>query len=103
MTRMRMRKFAAERGDRGGRLGGMDAVISAQGLVKRYRGKPAVDGIDLDVAAGSRVGLLGPNGAGKTTTLLMLLGAVRPDAGSIEVAGFRLPQQRSQAMEHVGF
>ncbi|MGH9185095.1 MAG: ATP-binding cassette domain-containing protein [Acidimicrobiales bacterium] len=44
-----------------------------------------------------------PNGAGKTTTLLMLLGAVTPDAGSIEIEGHRLPGGRSRAMEHVGF
>jgi ABC-2 type transport system ATP-binding protein len=47
--------------------------------------------------------LLGPNGAGKTTTLLMLLGAVLPDSGSIEIAGHRLPRHRSKAMQHVGF
>ena len=81
----------------------METVLSAQGLVKVYRGRRAVDGIDLHIGAGGRVGLLGPNGAGKTTTLLMLLGAVRPDAGTIEVAGFPLPQQRSAAMEQVGF
>jgi ABC-2 type transport system ATP-binding protein len=52
-------------------------VLDARGLVKRYGSVHAVQGIDVTVAPGERVGLLGPNGAGKTTTLLMLLG-VRP-------------------------
>jgi len=78
-------------------------VLRVRALAKRFRDRIAVDGVDLDVAAGERVALLGPNGAGKTTTLLMVLGAVLPDAGTVEVAGHRLPGARSEAMEHVGF
>ncbi len=82
-------------------------VVRARGLVKQFgragRVQRAVDGIDLVLAPGERVGLLGPNGAGKTTTLLMLLGVVTPDAGSIEVLGLRLPRKRSAAMQRVGF
>ena len=59
--------------------------------------------LDLDVPIGERVALLGPNGAGKTTTLLMLLGAITPDAGTIEVLGHHLPAERSEAMAGVGF
>ena len=81
----------------------VDVVLSAHGLVKAFRGSRAVDRVDLDVRAGERVALLGPNGAGKTTTLLMLLGAITPDAGSVEILGHRLPGGRSRAMEHVGF
>jgi ABC-2 type transport system ATP-binding protein len=77
--------------------------VDARGLVKVFKGAVAVDHLDLAVAAGSRVGLLGPNGAGKTTTLLMLLGVIAPDAGTIEVAGQQLPHGRSRAMERVGF
>ncbi len=55
------------------------------------------------MAQGERVGLLGPNGAGKTTTLLMCLGAVTPDGGTVEVLGHRLPAQRSRAMTEVVF
>jgi ABC-2 type transport system ATP-binding protein len=80
-----------------------DAVLRAERLVKTYKGLKAVAGIDVVVGDGERVGLLGPNGAGKTTTLLMLLGAVLPDEGTIEIAGFRLPRKRSKAMERVGF
>jgi ABC-2 type transport system ATP-binding protein len=82
---------------------GGEVVLEARGLVKRFRSTRAVDGIDLVVRAGERVGLLGPNGAGKTTTLLMLLGAVSTDGGSVEILGHRLPKQRSKAMESVGF
>ncbi len=49
--------------------------------------RPAVDGLDLAVRAGEFYALLGPNGAGKTTTLRMIAGLMRPDAGSIHVAG----------------
>ena len=81
----------------------MSLVVDARGLVKAFKGEVAVDHLDLAVAAGSRIGLLGPNGAGKTTTLLMLLGAITPDAGTIEIAGHTLPHGRSRAMERVGF
>ena len=78
-------------------------MLEADSLVKMYGDTRAVDGISLTVGPGERVGLLGPNGAGKTTTLLMLLGAVLPDEGTVTIAGHRLPRQSSQAMRHVGF
>ena len=78
-------------------------MLEARGLRKAYRRTTAVDGIDLMVAPGERVALLGPNGAGKTTTLLMLLGAILPDEGTVEVLGHPLPKERSEAMEGVGF
>jgi len=81
----------------------MDEVLVARELRKRFDAVQAVDGIDLTVRAGERVGLLGPNGAGKTTTLLMVLGAISPDSGTIDLAGHRLPRQRSAAMQGVGF
>ena len=71
--------------------------------MKRYKRTTAVAGVDLTVGAGERVALLGPNGAGKTTTLMMLLGVVTPDAGSVEIAGHLLPKERSRALTHVGF
>ncbi len=73
-------------------------VVVARSLTKRFREKTAVDGLDLTLVAGERVLLLGPNGAGKTTTLLMLLGAVTPDAGTIDLVGHRLPKGRTGAL-----
>ncbi len=81
----------------------MEAVVQASGLVKRFRGEPAVLGVDLEVRAGEHVALLGPNGAGKTTTLLMLLGAVTPVEGTVDLVGQRLPRGRRRALAQVGF
>ncbi len=80
-----------------------ELVVCARALVKQFGAKSAVNGLDLEVATGERVGLLGPNGAGKTTTLLMLLGVITPDSGVIELVGHRLPRQRSRALGQVGF
>ena len=57
--------------------------LEARRLVKRYGGKPVVDGVNLRASRGEIVGLLGPNGAGKTTTFYMIVGLVRPDEGEI--------------------
>ena len=78
-------------------------MLDARGLEKAFDEVRAVNGVDLTIRAGERVGLLGPNGAGKTTTLLMLLGAISPDAGSISLVGHHLPKGRSAAMGEVGF
>jgi ABC-2 type transport system ATP-binding protein len=65
------------------------AVISTSQLTKRYGSRiVAVDALDLEVRQGEVFGFLGPNGAGKTTTLRMLLGLIRPTAGSARVAGY---------------
>jgi ABC-2 type transport system ATP-binding protein len=63
--------------------------LLVRGLRVVYGPRPAVDGLDLTVEAGSVVGLVGPNGCGKTTTLRAVLGLVRPDAGTIDVQGVR--------------
>jgi ABC-2 type transport system ATP-binding protein len=60
--------------------------LELRGLRKSFD-RPAVDGLDLAVRAGEFYTLLGPNGAGKTTTLRMVVGLLRPDAGSIGVLG----------------
>jgi len=80
-----------------------DVILRAEGLVKDYSRTRAVDDVGIEVRAGERVALLGPNGAGKTTTLLMLLGVILPDAGTVEICGHRLDRHRSAAAEHVGF
>jgi ABC-2 type transport system ATP-binding protein len=68
--------------------GGTDgAVIQTHGLVKRFNGTVAVDGIDLAVPAGGVYGFLGPNGAGKTTTIRVLTGLLWPTRGTARVLG----------------
>lgn len=62
-------------------------AVEARGLVKVFGDNRAVDGIDLNVRAGSIYGVLGPNGAGKTTTIRMLATLLRPDAGSARIFG----------------
>ncbi|WP_328802508.1 ATP-binding cassette domain-containing protein [Paenibacillus sp. LX16] len=62
-------------------------AIEARGLVKAFGDKQAVDGVDLNVRAGTIYGVLGPNGAGKTTTIRMLSTLLRPDRGSARIFG----------------
>ena len=62
------------------------AALALRGLTKRYD-RPAVDALDLTVYGGEFYSLLGPNGAGKTTTLRMVVGLLKPDAGTIVVEG----------------
>ena len=62
-------------------------VVTTQGLTKRYGDRLAVDRVSMTVRRGEVYGFLGPNGAGKTTTLRMVLGLVRPTAGSVRILG----------------
>ncbi len=74
--------------------------IEVRGLVKRYGEIVAVDDVDLTVNPGDIFGYLGPNGAGKTTSLRMMLGLIRPTAGSVRIFG-RDPQISVTALEGV--
>jgi ABC-2 type transport system ATP-binding protein len=76
------------------------APIEVQSLVKRYGELVAVDNVDLTVEPGDVFGYLGPNGAGKTTSLRMMLGLIRPTAGSVRLFG-RDPQESVTALEGV--
>ena len=68
----------------------MTSAITATGLRKAYGKQTVLDGIDLDVAAGTVFALLGPNGAGKTTTVHILSTLIAPDGGTVTVAGHDL-------------
>jgi len=63
------------------------SVLSADNLVKVYRGRRVVNDVSVRVAQGEIVGLLGPNGAGKTTTFYMLVGLIAPQTGAIKLDG----------------
>ena len=64
-----------------------DPAILVRGLVKRYDGRAVVDGIDLEVQAGSIQGDVGPSGAGKTRAVEVLKGYRRPGEGEVRVLG----------------
>ena len=66
---------------------GMEAAISAEGLVKHFGDVHALDGVSFEVPMGKVLGLLGPNGAGKTTCVRVLTTLLRPDAGVARVLG----------------
>lgn len=76
-------------------------AIEALGLVKRFEGFTAVDGVDLAVPEGAIYGILGPNGAGKTTTLRMLLGIIDPDSGVRRVLGHERPHDVAHAIGYL--
>jgi len=65
----------------------MTTVISVSNLVKTFGQTRALDGLDLNVAAGEVHGFLGPNGAGKSTTIRVLLGLLRADSGATTLLG----------------
>lgn len=77
-------------------------ALSIRGLAKRFGTKIAVDGISLDVPAGSFFGIVGPNGAGKTTTLSMATGLLRPDFGTAVVHGVDVWAQPLEAKKLMG-
>ena len=65
----------------------MEVAIEARGLSRSFGTVRAVDGLDLTVPAGSTYGFLGPNGSGKTTTIRLILGLIRPAAGTVRLLG----------------
>jgi lipooligosaccharide transport system ATP-binding protein len=77
-------------------------ALQVRGAVKRYGDITAVAGVDLDIPYGTCLGLLGPNGAGKSTTMRLLTGQSRTDEGTIEVLGYRIPEQSKQARALMG-
>jgi lipooligosaccharide transport system ATP-binding protein len=79
-----------------------EIAIRMRGVTKRFGPITAVDGLDLDVPAGTCVGLLGPNGAGKSTTMKMLTAQAIADEGELEVLGYSLPRESKQARAECG-
>ena len=84
-------------------------VIRAEGLTRAFGSVRAVDGLDLEIPAGTVFGFLGPNGAGKTTTIRLLLGLLEPTSGRATVLGCdtradagRIREQSGALLEHHG-
>jgi len=59
------------------------SILRAEKLVKKYKQRTVVKGVDLEIAQGEVVGLLGPNGAGKTTSFYMIVGMIKPNEGRV--------------------
>ena len=64
-----------------------DADLTATGLVKVYGDRTVVNGMNVKCSCGEIIGILGPNGAGKTTTFYMIVGLVKPEAGTVRFRG----------------
>lgn len=77
-------------------------LLSVSGLKKALDGKLVVDGVGLSCRKGEVVGLLGPNGAGKTTTLRMCYGFLKPDEGSVKIAGADIVGDADEARRALG-
>jgi len=78
-------------------------LINAVNLSKSFGATQAVDQLNLSAQAGEIFGLVGSDGAGKTTTLRLLVGALRPDAGSVSICGFDILAQTDNAREKIGY
>ncbi|HZP80123.1 MAG TPA: ABC transporter ATP-binding protein [Chthonomonadaceae bacterium] len=76
--------------------------IVATGLSKRFGAQTAVENLSLQVREGEFFGFLGPNGAGKSTTIKMMCGLLRPDAGTIRVAGYDVAAHPLEVKRQIG-
>ncbi|MEV4543216.1 ATP-binding cassette domain-containing protein [Micromonospora echinaurantiaca] len=78
------------------------SAITVSGLRKAYKDKVVLDGVDLDVRAGTVFSLLGPNGAGKTTTVNVLTTLIRADGGTVRVAGHDVATEAKAVRAAIG-
>jgi ABC-2 type transport system ATP-binding protein len=81
----------------------MDLIIETKDLVKSFGKFTAVNGLSLEVPAGSIYGFVGPNGAGKTTTMRMLTTLTRPSSGSAWIAGHSVAEDRRAVRRSIGY
>jgi ABC-type branched-subunit amino acid transport system ATPase component len=92
-----MNMTARQTGDRAG-----GAALVAAGIVKRFQGVVALDGVDMTLEPGRVIGLLGPNGSGKTTLVNCLSGVLTPTAGTIELGGLRMERLARERRARLG-
>lgn len=78
-------------------------IVIARGLSKRFGRRLAVDNVSFSISAGEVLGLLGPNGSGKSTILRMLVGNLRPSAGSVTIGGYDVITHGLAARAQVGY
>jgi ABC-2 type transport system ATP-binding protein len=81
----------------------METVVEARGLVKRYTGVNALEGLDLTVARGEVYGFLGKNGAGKSTTIRILMGITQQDRGEVRLFGELAEGSHVKLRERIGY
>jgi len=79
-----------------------NAIISVQGLTKKFGDFAAIDNISFDVERGEIFGLLGPNGAGKSTTLRVLSTLARPTKGTVTIDGYDIVKQDTRVRKLIG-
>jgi branched-chain amino acid transport system ATP-binding protein len=77
-------------------------MLEVRGLVKRFGGFTALNGVTLEVRAGERFGLIGPNGSGKTTLINCVAGSLRPDEGHILFEGADITTLPPHRRTHLG-
>lgn len=80
-----------------------DLLVNAANLKKSFGDVHAVDGVSLQIPVGEIYGLVGADGAGKTTTMRLLVGALRPDAGEVEVGGYDVIRKTEDARSQLGY
>jgi ABC-2 type transport system ATP-binding protein len=78
-------------------------LVSATNLHKAFGNTHAVDGVSLNIKPGEIYGLVGSDGAGKTTTMRLLVGALLPDQGEVNICGFDVLKQTEQARSMIGY
>jgi len=81
---------------------GGGSLLAISGVTKRFGGFTALDGVDLAVAPGERLGLIGPNGSGKSTLVNCIAGTLRHDAGRIEFKGRDVGRDAAFKRVHLG-
>ena len=80
----------------------MAVMIRTEGLAKSFGTTRALDGVDLEVEAGTVLGLLGPNGAGKTTAVRILATLLAPTGGNAQVGDYDVVRQPHQVRQLIG-
>ncbi len=92
---MTLHAETSQTGQASSRSSGNSLAIETHGLSKHFGQRKAVDGLTISVPGGAITGFVGPNGAGKTTTIRLLLGLIRPSAGSATVLGQAISHPRA--------